>query len=107
MSGRVENTISAGEDVINELDLAEAFHVFVPDEATQTLTVGLEAPLRWRVQSGICVDVVIAGGNQKVAVCVRRIPQHPPRRTAPAVQLKPCCELPEVNPQGRQTPWLG
>lgn len=76
MGGGIKHAFSAREDLIDECDLAEAFHMFVPDEATKALAVGLEAPLGWVVQCGVGFDVVIAGGDQKVAVCVGRIAQH-------------------------------
>ena len=45
MGGRIEDALSAGEDFVDELYLPQAFDVFVFDEATEALAVGLEAAL--------------------------------------------------------------
>jgi hypothetical protein len=59
MGGGIENTFSGGDDVIDEFDLAETFHVFRFQQLAKALSLRFENAFYWRIEGGVSVNVVV------------------------------------------------
>lgn len=61
MGGRVQNALSAGENFVDEFDLAEAFNVFRFQQLAEALPLRFENAFGCCIERGVSVNVVVNG----------------------------------------------
>ena len=57
--GRIEYTLGAGENFVDQYDLAEALNVVLRDKSAKTFAVGLETALGRLVECRVAVDIIV------------------------------------------------